>query len=253
MNQNELKYFQEKELQYCDATSLPLNYLLKSLLIKLRRKTWGRVCDKDSRMAWMVSNVSDAMGTADNVRNYLERKTLRAIISKINNNYPINSACEIGCGYGRVTMVLSEFAKRVVGFEREKNLVDIAKSLLPTIEFYQVYLLDKISYLNKGAFDFTMTCTVLQHLTDIYCHSILEDMKRLTPNGYVLLIEKTESIAITKNTTDENLFISRARSVEDYANLMKPYKLVSVSKRIIEPTYFNPNPGSCMLFRSPLL
>lgn len=252
MNQKEIAYFKDKELSFYDATSLPVSYILKSLFVKVRRQTWGKFTDKNTRLAWTASAVSDASGPVANVRDYKERQTIRSIISGIQSQQPIISACEVGCGYGRVTMALEEFAKKTVGFERESHLVKIAQSLLPSVKFYQVDCLDKLSAYDSGPFDLAMTCTVLQHLTDDFCRSVIEEMKRITPHGHVLLIEKTEEIGTTVNTRDGDSFISRAREPEMYARMMAPYKLISVSDRIVEPGYHNPFPGKCMLFKSPL-
>jgi len=252
MNQSELKYFQNKQLRYYDTTALPLGVLLKSILLKIRRRTWGRIFDRGSRLVWTVDMVSDAVGPFANVRDYRERKTIRSILDKVSKEYPINSACEVGCGYGRLIMVLKEYAKRVVGFERERHLADIAKEALPEIDFCKVESLDKLASFGKGEFDFVMTCTVLQHLTDEFCQSALSEIKRIAPRGHVLLIEKVEDHYTTKNRTDGDSFISRARSRETFSKWMSPYKLISASKRIVEPGYFNPDVGECMLFRSPL-
>ena len=253
MNQNEIRYFNEKELSLYDVTSLPIGYLLKSLFIKMRRRTWGGVRDQGSRLAWTATAVSDAVGPADNVRNYMDRQTIRSILAKVNSQYPIRTACEVGCGYGRVTMVLGEFAEKVVGFERESHLVEMARSLLPAMTIRRVDSLDTIRDLDRCHFDFVMTCTVLQHLNDDFCASVLEEMKRLAPEGHVLIIEKTEDIGTTRNTQDGNSFLSRARSPQTYGKWMEPYKLVSVSNRVVEPGYYNVSPGKCMLFKSPLL
>jgi SAM-dependent methyltransferase len=193
------------------------------------------------------------VGPYASVRDYRERNTIRSILEKICKEYPINSACEVGCGYGRLIMVMEEYAKRVVGFEREQHLVEIARELLSTVDFCKVDSLDKLASFGKGEFDFVMTCTVLQHLTDDLCQSVLDEIKRTAPKGHVLLIEKVEDYYTTKNFTDGDSFISRARSKETFAKWMFPYKLVSTSKRIVEPGYFNHNVGECMLFRSPLL
>lgn len=253
MNQKELKYFNNKQLRYYDTTALPLDVLLKSIFLKIRRRTWGKVFDKGSRLVWTVDMISDAVGPFANVRDYRERKTIRSILDTIRKDYPINSACEVGCGYGRLIMVLEEYAKKVVGFEREQHLVDIAKELLSTVDFCKVDSLDKLSSFGKGEFDFVMTCTVLQHLTDELCQSVLNEIKKIAPKGHVLLIEKVEDHYTTENFTDGDSFISRARSKETFSKWMHPYTLISASKRIVEPGYFNPNVGECMLFRSPLL
>ncbi len=253
MNQKELNYFQKMQLRFYDITALPLGVLLKAIALKIRRRTWGSIFDKGSRLVWTAEMVSDAVGPFANVRDYRERRTIRSILEAIRQNYPINSACEVGCGYGRLIMVLEEYAGKVVGFEREAHLLEIAKELLPTIDFCKVDSLDNLSSFGKGQFDFVMTCTVLQHLTDALCRSVLEEIKRIAPKGHVLLIEKAEDNFTTRNVRDGNSFISRARSKETYAQWMAPYKLVSVSKRVVEPGYINPNVGECMLFRSPIL
>lgn len=252
MNQNELKYFSNEEKKFGDITFLSLPFLLKALFIKIRRKTWGKLRDRRSRLIWTAKEVSDAHGPAANVRDYRERQAIRfALAGAIKNK--VVSACEIGCGYGRLTMVLEEFASKVVGFEREAYLVDIGRPLLPAVDFVRVDSLAKLSGLGKGPFGLVMTCTVLQHLTDIFCREVLEEIKAIAPKGYVLLVEKTEAVSVTANTEDGNSFISRARDVERYAEWMKPYKLISVAKRTIEPTYYISNVGSIMLFRSPSL
>lgn len=251
MNQNDVKIFDEKEPVLNGVTDLPIRYLLKALFIKARRKLWSKYADRGARLVWTVSSVSDAVGPSDNVRNYLERKTIRSILSEIvKQNGPIQSACEVGCGYGRVIMVLKEFADKVAGFEREPHLINIAKALLPEIDFYQCDSLDKISQMSKDAFNLVMTCTVLQHLTDDFCRGVLREIKRLAPQGYVLLIEKTEAISVTNNISNGDKFISRARDVELYKEWMKPYVLITTRKRIVENTHSNKSPGTCMLFKS---
>ena len=249
MNQNESKFFSKSELSRYDATALPFSYLLKSIFVKIRRNLWGKFLDKNTRMVWTINAVSDAIGPADNVRNYLERRIIRSILSEITKNKPIFSACEVGCGYGRLIMVLSEYAAKVVGFERETHLVDVAKILLPDIEFCQCDSLSKVDQIKQGSFDFAMTWTVLQHLTDEDCRSVITAIQHLVPDGHILISEKTEEIAVTKNITDGNQFISRARPVETYKEWMKPFILVKTLKTTVENTYYNKTPGTCMLFK----
>ncbi len=252
MNSNELKYFSEHELfSLPDATALPFTYLFKCMLVKIRRKLWGRFADKNTRFVWTINTVSDVDGPAANVRNYIERQTIRSLLRDIKGQDLLRSACEIGCGYGRLTMVLKEFAKNVSGFEREKHLVDLAQRLLPDIKFYQVDGINNIDPNKVGFFDLVMVCAVLQHLTDEYCRSVISTMKKLTPDGYILIIEKTEAISVTENVTKGNEFISRARPVELYEEWMKPYALIKKKERVLENTYFNKHPGTCMLFKAP--
>lgn len=248
MKNDELKFFTEKELSFYDATSLPVAYLLKCMFVKLRRKLSFMNKRGDNRFVWTATAVSDATGPTDNVRNYFERKNIRSILAEISKEYRIKSACDIGCGYGRLTMVLGEFAQKVVGFEREPHLVSIARSLLPEQEFLQVDSLNLIDQREEDRFDLAMTCTVLQHMTDDSCRNILDIIKRIA-DPYILIIEKTESVSTTENVLDGDEFMSTARPVSLYEEWLKPFRLIMKRERILEATYFNKSPGTCMLFK----
>lgn len=251
MNLKELKFFKALELEWPDCTGVPASLLMKALWVKLRRKLVGRWADRGARFVWTTTTVSDAYGPADNVRNYRDRRTIRTVLSEIARQRPLRRACELGCGYGRVIMVLKEFAEFVKGFEREAHLVTVAQSLLPDIVFEEVGSLADIG--DETPYDVAMTFTVLQHLTDADAREVCETMKRLAPAGHILCVEKTENIATTANTEDGARFISQARPIEIYADFMHPFRLVRVQNRVVEPTYFNTRPGSCMLFASPLI
>lgn len=243
--------FTAKEKAYPDISTLPVSYLLKTVALKVRRRLfsidpYGKA---SGRLVWSVSAVSDAEGPTANVRNYLEHNTLRAILSGIGGAKSGRRMCDVGCGYGRMTIVLQEFADTVVGYEREGSLLDLARPLAPAIDYRQVDDLATIT--DDTPFDFAMISTVLQHLTDDHARAVCAAMRALAPNGHVLLIEKTDDIATTDNTDDGSTFISKARTVETYAEFMAPYELVDVRERILEPTYFNPSPGQCMLFKAP--
>lgn len=231
-----------------DCSHFPARELIKALLIKAGRRI-QKTFTPPTRVTWTVRGVSDTDGPAANVRNYIERRTLRSLIERATGGKRLRRACEVGCGYGRLVMTLNEYADEAVGFEREPELVEIAKTLLPSVNFVRVESLDKLP--DPGPFDFAMTITVVQHLTDEHAQRVCAELKRLVPKGHVLLIEKTEAISVTENTTNEASFISRARTVETYAKYMAPYKLVHSQPRILEPTYHNPRPGTCLLFQSP--
>jgi protein-L-isoaspartate O-methyltransferase len=248
MNKNEARYFTAAERLLPDLTTLPIALLAKSLIVKIRRRTAGRLLDLHTRMVWTRELVCDAEGPAAGVRNYLEHRTIRALLTQISQERPIRRACDVGCGYGRLTMVLQEFAAEVTGYEREADLVRIASALLPGIRFENVAALTAIT--DSKPYDVAMTCAVLQHLTDAEARQACAMLRNLAAGGYVLMIEKTEPYLITENTTDRDRFISRARSVDTYEEYMKPFVLLSVTDRVVEPTCPNPRPGMCMLFRT---
>ena len=232
-----------------DYTHMPARQLVKALFVKAGRRV-KRLLVPPERMTWTVQGVSDADGPTANVRNYIERRTIRSLLARAAGGKKFKRACEVGCGYGRLVMTLKEFADEAVGFEREPQLVAIAKTLLPDLTFVNVASLDKLP--DDGPFDLAMTVTVLQHLTDDHARRVCAEIKRLVASGgHALIIEKNEEIGTTENKTDEADFISRARSVETYASYMAPFKLVHTEPRVLEPTYFNKSPGTCMLFQAP--
>jgi len=243
MKQAEFNLLSEQERSYPDCSTLPFSFLLKSIYIKLMRRVKSA---SQGRFVWTVSAVNDVQGPEANIRNYLEHSTVRAILNEISTIKTLHTAAEMGCGYGRMTPVLKEFVPQVYGFEREKHLVEIAQKLLPDIHFNCVDSL--YGFETNETFDFMMTCTVLQHMTDNDAKNVIEKMKRLVPSGWILLIEKNEEYRTSSNQSQGDIFLSRARSVETYTEWMKPFELVNVRKRILEPTYCNPSPGSCMLF-----
>jgi len=243
MKEKEFSLFSVKEHSYPDCSTLPLSYLLKSIFVKLMRRVTPA---SQGRFVWTVTAVNDVQGPEANVRNYIEHATVRAILSEISTIKTLQTAGEIGSGYGRMTPVLKEFAPQVYGFEREKHLVEIARKLLPAIHFICVDSL--YGFETNDTFDFLMTCTVLQHMTDDDAKSVIEKMKKLVPSGWILLIEKNEEYRTSSNQSQGDIFLSRARSVETYTEWMKPFELVNVRNRILEPTYDNPSPGSCMLY-----
>lgn len=231
-----------------DATLFSARELVSALFVKAGRRL-QRVVSPPSRLTWTTRGVSDTDGPAANVRNYLERRTLRDILTKAADGKKMKRACEVGCGYGRLVMVLKEFADEAVGFEREPHLGDIARFLLPDVSIVRVESLDALP--DPGPMDFAMTVSVLQHLTDERATKVCAEMRRLVPRGHVLIVEKTEAHSVTENTTNEAEFISRARPVELYEKMMAPYKLVHTQPRRLEPGYRQPNPGVCMLFKAP--
>ena len=248
MNEKEARFFNSEELRQPDLTRLPAGLLLKSLAVKVRRKLLGPVLDRDARMVWTRDAVSDADGPAAAVRNYLEHATIRKIVRSIVPNGKLRRACELGCGYGRVIMVLKEFAEVTKGFEREEELVAIARSLQPDVDFERVNALTEVPI--DAEYDLAMICTVLQHMTDDDARRVCDVMKRLAAHGHVLIIEKTEPYLVTQNIDDPRKFMSHARAVQTYEEFMRPFRLISVTDRVLEPTNANPHPGSCMLFTS---
>ena len=249
MNERELQFLTAYERTLRDGSALPLGYLLKSLAIKLRRRLWGRYADRDSRIVLTPFATTESDGPTLVARTYLEHAAVRTILARVGR---LRRACELGCGYGRMTVVLQEFADRVTGFERERHLVETARRLTPGIAFQEVSELALVD--DPEPYDLVMTFTVLQHLTDVDARRTCARMTQLAPDGYVLLVEKTDPVAITPTHADGRVFLSRHRAIETYAEFLMPFRLVATLPRPTEPAPAGEPErpgGTMMLFAAP--
>ena len=198
---------------------------------------------------WSLEEVSNAWGPGASRRNYLERRDLRRALTLANAALPIRSACEIGAGYGRLTMVLPEFATESIGFEREETLLEAARRTIDDVEFIQTPDLRKLKA-EDGAFDFVYTFTVLQHIRDEIAKEIIAEMKRVVGVGHILLCEETSPDATHVDEKDEKHF-TLPRSMADYSRWLAPYGLVTDYPRVVEPEFDRPDVGTFMLFAHP--
>lgn len=176
------------------------------------------------------------------------KKNLRCYLNLINNNKKINTAAEFGCGYGRMTQVLTEFASEVIGIEREQSFVDEAVRLIPNVTFIQAKDISS-KILESDAFDVIITFTLLQHLIDDKAQKVIKEMIRcLKPYGRILICEETDETHISGNIDDPLGRCTIGRTVEKYCKYFKPLVLEFTAPRRIEPTYPRKNTGTYMIF-----
>lgn len=201
-----------------------------------------------TRFVYSVDNVAP-QGPLGNAIAYHDRRVIRECLTEITRETKLGRALEVGCGYGRLIMVLSEFAAEVIGVEREPHLVFTARSLFPDIEFRQQDSILRLPSVADGSLDLAMTFTVLQHMVDDDARAVLAEIKRvIRPGGWVLLAEKVEPGNETEQTDDRARFLSKHRPVEVYAAWMRPFVLASTRPRPAPPAW-NRNSGTVMLFR----
>jgi SAM-dependent methyltransferase len=185
------------------------------------------------------------------LRAYLEQRAVRELLMSVcppraNANA---AACDVGCGFGRLTPVLGEFAPHVVGFEREPGLLATARRLQPDVEFRAV---DQLASLpgESAAFDIVLVFTVLQHIPEPALLDVIAEVRRiLKPSGVLLLCEETDAALEAGDPARADLGYTRGRSVESYAGWFAPWRVVATRPRIIEPDYPRPDVGTYMLFR----
>ena len=62
-----------------------------------------------ARMEWTPHEVVDVDGPRAMLRAYLEQRDVREFCSSVILTARIPAACDVGCGFGRLTPVLTEF------------------------------------------------------------------------------------------------------------------------------------------------
>jgi SAM-dependent methyltransferase len=200
-----------------------------------------------SRHSWRFDEVSDISGAASSLRNYLEQRDVRRCLETVSRERAIRAAADVGCGYGRLTPVLGEFAARVAGFEREEDLLALARRLQPRVEWTAIADLASLPA-HDGAFDFAMSFTVLQHVPDDAARRIVRELQRVAAGGFVLLVEETDPSLGEDRPGSWSGGLTRGRPVETWRGWMAPWALTLSFPRAIEPGYPRGDVGSYMLF-----
>lgn len=203
------------------------------------------------RLVWTPGEVVDVDGPRAMLRAYLEQRDVRELTAKASAAAPISAACDVGCGFGRLTPVLTEFADRVIGFEREPDLLRVARSLQPAVEFRSIDTLSRLPA-DDGSFTFGLVFTVLQHVPEPEVITVIEELRRVvTPQGHLLLCEETDATLEAGDRSQAHLGYTCGRPVTTYQSWLAPWKLVATKRRAIEPDYPRPDVGTYMLFAGP--
>ena len=203
------------------------------------------------RLVWTPSEVVDVDGPRAMLRAYLEQRDVRELCASVSGGSRFASACDVGCGFGRLTPVLTEFADRVLGFEREPGLVNIARALQPSIEFRAIEALTRLP-VEDSSFDLALVFTVLQHVPEPDVHDVITELHRVvSATGYLLLCEETDATLEAGDRTQAHLGYTCGRPVATYQSWLAPWRLVATRRRVIEPDYPRPDVGTYMLFAAP--
>ena len=203
------------------------------------------------RLVWTPAEVVDVDGPRAMLRAYLEQRAVRELLASVRQpgSHANAAACDVGCGFGRLTPVLGEFSAQVVAFEREPGLLTTARRLQPDIDFRAIDTLNRLPA-PDAAFDIGLVFTVLQHVPEPEVLAVIAEIRRiLKPAATLLLCEETDPTLEAGDRTHADLGYTRGRPVETYAAWLAPWQLVATRRRIIEPGYPRPDVGTYMLFR----
>jgi SAM-dependent methyltransferase len=202
------------------------------------------------RVVWTPHEVVDVDGPRAMLRAYLEQRDVREFCARLGAG-ALASACDVGCGFGRLTPVLTEFAERVVGFEREAGLLNIARALQPTIDFRAIDSLQRLP-VEDASFDLGLVFTVLQHIPDPEVRTVIAELQRIVkPAGHLLLCEETDPALEAGDRSAAHLGYTCGRPVPTYEAWLAPWKLVATRPRTIEPGYPRADVGTYMFFAGP--
>jgi SAM-dependent methyltransferase len=203
------------------------------------------------RLVWTPNQVVDVDGPRAMLRAYLEQRDVRELCATASGGGRFASACDVGCGFGRLTPVLTEFANRVVGFEREPGLLNIARSLQPSIEFRAIDALTRLPA-DDSSVDFALVFTVLQHVPEPDVHDVISELRRIVaPTGHLLLCEETDATLEAGDRTKAHLGYTCGRPVTTYQSWLAPWRLIATRRRAIEPDYPRADVGTYMMFAGP--
>ncbi len=198
---------------------------------------------------YTMGEVVDVDGPRLSVRNYIEQRDLREHLSRIENRESIRTAVEFGCGFGRMTQVLTEFAPEVIGLEREPEFLEQASRLIPDVRFIQADDLS-VPVLEASSCDLVITFTFLQHMIDEKAQETIQQIIRCARSpGHVLICEESDASLCMGEIDNPRGRCTIGRAVETYSEYFKPLELLFTAPRRVEPDYHRDNTGTYMLFR----
>lgn len=164
-----------------------------------------------------VIDPNDLLGNKNIYIDTLQKMAIGSILSKDKKE---NVVVDFGCGSGRITRYLSQFANRVIGVDITKEMMDIARTINKR-ENIEYILIDGINIpVSDGSVDLVVTVGVLQYIVkkrDIYEQIIREIRRILKPTGKILFIEQA-SLSNRKSSSLREVVATR-----DYLDVLDRY------------------------------
>lgn len=160
---------------------------------------------------------------AFSARLYYEVESIREVLG----DATYDRSLEVGCGYGRVSGFVADYAEESVGIDPNGDALADAERLFPDVEFREALASD-LDF-PDDSFDLVVAWTVFTHVPPDALESSVRELKRVArPDATILLAEHTEG---------DRGRVAWPRSKPEYEALFSPYEVAAVSERPRGPTY----------------
>lgn len=175
-----------------------------------KAKDWakkkGIITWKDKGFSW-----GDKYPPHISAKDYYDYKLLGSTLP----NVKFQNALDLGCGYGRRTGWINEFAAETTGIDPNNEAVDEARACYPHLRFH-VGAVQKLPF-DDQSFDLICTFVVLQHVPPDVIEVACSEMRRvLKQGGHIICFE-----AVGQRVKEWRW----ERSVEEYERVFNPLKL----------------------------
>lgn len=169
-------------------------------------------------------------------RIYREVRQLEALVG--DRHY--DRSLEVGCGYGRLTGWISEYASETVGVDPDGEALETAGTLYPDVRFVET-VAQSLPFA-PGSFDLVVSWSVLQHVSPDAIDDVVAELRRVCTDDATLVL--------CELTAGEPGRASWPRSRAEYDALFGPFDLVDSVNRPAERTFSYAQYADTMVFRN---
>ena len=160
------------------------------------------------------------------------------LLKKALKDYSAQRSLEVGCGYARLTPWIAEYSKEHHAVDAESKLLKDAQMLYPRVQFHKATV-QNLPFPNNY-FALCVSWTVLQHIPPEELPRAVREMKRvLKANGIFIMAEETDNITALDTW---------GHSLEEWKELLSPWKLVWHTERKVGTTHYRKYAGMVMRF-----
>ena len=151
----------------------------------------------------------------------IQEKQLQELLDPLK---PFGRVIDIGCGDGRFTILLKEYAEYVKGIDVSPTLIEKAKttaSMHPDSERFEFSVESLENPFSCGTYDLVSCMGVTSGLIDntLFLHAIEMLYAMVRPEGF-LLLKETLSLEVDR-IVEMNGYIARYRYIEAYLNVFQ--------------------------------